>query len=47
MKIHKRYQKNIAVGETVRCGLLEGYLPEENTTFLWRKVTCKNCLRFK
>ena len=47
MKIHKRYEKNVAVGETVRCGLFEGYLPEANVTFKWKKVNCKNCLRFK
>ena len=47
MKVHKRYQKNVAVGETVRCGLMYANLDDKQMTWLWKEVTCKNCLRLK
>jgi len=47
MKIHKRFQKGIDIGETTLCGLLVDHLPEESTTFIWKKVTCKSCLKHK
>jgi len=43
-KIHKRYQRNVAVGETMRCGLT-WFNVSPNCSFKWKDVTCKNCLK--
>jgi len=46
-KIHKRYERNVVIGETVRCGLPWFIIPDKFVTWKWKNVTCKNCLRFK
>lgn len=46
IKIHKRYQRNIILGETMRCGIT-GFNIFPNCSFKWKNVTCKNCLKFK
>ena len=48
-KIHKvsRADNNTIVGRTTRCGLSDFYTTKEIESYIWRNVTCKNCLRLK
>lgn len=49
MKIHKvsRADNIVVLGRTARCGLQDFYLTEETESYIWRNVTCKNCLKHK
>lgn len=44
IKIHKRYQKNVIIGETMKCGLLWFNISPHHS-WKWKDVTCKNCLK--
>ncbi len=47
MKIHKvsRADNNTICGRTTLCGMSDFYTTKETESFIWRNVTCKNCLR--
>ena len=46
IKIHKRVERNVIVGETMKCGLTY-FDVSPNCSFRWKDVTCKNCLKLK
>lgn len=48
MKIHKRIDtKNVISGATAKCGIMEFWIDQKNLNWRWKKVTCKNCLKWR
>ena len=39
--------RNVVSGQKTECGILTFYTTKETESFIWRNVTCKNCLRKK
>lgn len=49
MKTHKirKSDRDVVVGQKTVCGINTFYTDKETETYIWKKVTCKNCLRLR